>query len=634
MSVRERETILSESAPSQEPPSEGGSTRGVTPWLPVVALWGAAGIAMVSYSFALARANLDLDVARFLFLGAIAVIGGSALVRMLAPSTGRSERILLVALTAVLFYWIKVLHDPVRLLLSDEFFHLANTQGLVESGQLFNENLLLPVSGDYPGLALVTAALSELSGLGLFPCALLIIGLAKLMLSVALFLIFERLSGSARIAGVGALLYCAHSNYLFWSSQFSYESLSLPLLAVAVLCLVSRTGTGRLQRMAWSALGCLIAIAVAVTHHLTGYALALLLWLHVALTLRARRPGVQPPIAMAVVATVASVTWALLVAGDTDNYLGSIFGRFLDSVSQSTSDTGITRAPFQGGAAGDTGAGGPPRDDRLLAAATVVLVTLGVVAGLLTARRRTWTDPLALILAAAAVAALAAYPLRVFPGAWEVSNRTADFLFAGVAAVAAVAAVAFVDRGRGRWRVPAVAIGGVIAIAGGVVIGWPSAARLPRAFTAEAAGARIEAQGPQFARWARTHLPAESAFVANDSNGRLLSVAGFDRVFAGPTPTVPQLLTFDVLPQWQWDFLRAQGIDYVVVDRRVASTDTLIGYFYPRASEADDPPISNWQNVRQKYEGLPNSGRIFDSGDIVVYDIRRPLERSEPPADA
>ena len=122
--------------------------------------------------------------------------------------------------------------------------------------------------------------------------------------------------------------------------------------------------------------------------------------------------------------------------------------------------------------------------------------------------------------------------------------------------------------------------------------------------------------------------------MANDSNGRLLSVAGFDRVFAGPTPAVPELLTFDVLPQWQWDFLRAQGIDYVVVDRRVASTDALTGYFYPRASEADDPPISNWQNVRQKYEGLPNSGRIFDSGDIVVYDIRRPLERGEPPADA
>ncbi len=58
----------------------------------------------------------------------------------------------------------------------------------------------------------------------------------------------------------------------------------------------------------------------------------------------------------------------------------------------------------------------------------------------------------------------------------------------------------------------------------------------------------------------------------------------------------------------------------------------LTGYFYPRASEADDPPISNWQNVRQKYEGLPNSGRIFDSGDIVVYDIRRAARAGGAPS--
>ena len=100
---------------------------------------------------------------------------------------------------------------------------------------------------------------------------------------------------------------------------------------------------------------------------------------------------------------------------------------------------------------------------------------------------------------------------------------------------------------------------------------------------------------------------------------------------AGPTHAVRELLTFDALPQWQWDFLRKQGIDYVVVDRRVASTDNLTGYFYPRPSEADDPPVSNWLNVRQKYEELPGNARIYDSGDIVIYDIRRAIKRAEPP---
>jgi hypothetical protein len=633
MSVREPETVVGGPAPASLPPQPRMSGRDVGPWLPVVALWGASGIALLSVSFALARANVDLGVARLLFWGALAAIGGPALVRMLAPSTSRSERILLVALTALLFYWIKVLHDPVRLFFPDEFFHLANAQRLVTTGELYGENLLLPVSADYPGLALVTAALSGLSGLGLFPCALLIIGLAKVVLAVALFLIFERLSGSARIGGVGALLYCAHSNYLFWSSQFSYESLSLPLLAVVVLSLVARNGAARVQSMAWSALGCLIAVAVVITHHLTAYAMVVLLWAQVALALLTRRPGVRPPIAMAVVATVATVAWATIVAGGTGDYLGLIFSRLFRSVSQAVSDTGTTRAPFAGGGSGDAQVAGPPLDDQLLATASVLLVAFGVLAGVLAARRRTWTDPLALVLAVVAVAAVAAYPLRSFPGAWEVANRTSEFLFLGVAVMAAVAAVAFVDRGRRRWRVAAIAGAGVIAIAGGGVIGWPAPARLPRPFTAEASGARIEAQGLQMAKWAQARLPRDSAFVANDTNGRLLSAAGFERVWAGPTPSVPELLTFDAFPQWQWDFLREQSIDYVVVDRRVAGFDNLIGYFYPRPTEADDPPVSNWLNVRRKYERLADSGRIFDSGDIVVYDIRRPLERQEPPAD-
>ena len=197
MRVREPEIFVSDPPRNPDPPRAESSRRAVSPWLPVVAIWGASGVAMLTYSFALARANLDLEGARFLFLGAIAIIAGSALVRMLAPSTSRAERIAVVALTALFFYWIKVLHDPVRLLFSDEFYHLANTQRLVESGQLYGDNLLLPVSADYPGLSVITAALSELTGLGLFPCALVIIRLAKVMLSVALFLTFERLSGSA-----------------------------------------------------------------------------------------------------------------------------------------------------------------------------------------------------------------------------------------------------------------------------------------------------------------------------------------------------------------------------------------------------------------------------------------------------
>jgi hypothetical protein len=266
VSVVEPPTIEGGPPPYRPAPESPAAAQRSVPWLTVVVLWSAAGIALLSVSYALARANVELDAARLLYWAALTAIAGPALVRMLSPSAGRSERVLLVALTTLFLYWIKVLHDPVGLFIPDEFYHLANAQRLADTGQLYGENLLLPVSPDYPGLTVITVALSKLSGLGLFPCALLLIGIVKVGLSVTLFLLFERLSGSARIGGVAALLYGAHSNYLYFTSQFSYESLSVPLLACVLLCVVGRRGAPPPPRAPGAVLGCRLPSAQGVTH--------------------------------------------------------------------------------------------------------------------------------------------------------------------------------------------------------------------------------------------------------------------------------------------------------------------------------------------------------------------------------
>lgn len=635
MSMSELQDVVRDrlSAVPEAPEPDRETRTGV--WLMVVALWGACGIALLSVAYALARANVDLVVARVLFAAAIVAITGSAIVRMLVASTGRSERILLVAMTAVILYWVKLLHDPTQLFFADEFYHLSNAQRLAETGGLYGDNLLLPVSADYPALTVVTVALSKLTGLGLFTCAVTIIGLAKVSLAVAIFVVFERVTGSARIAGVAALLYSAHSNYVFWSAQYSYESLSVPLMAIAILCVAARAPQASERSAQWSALGCIMAVAVAITHHLTSYALVVLLWTQVLL---ARRFGRRPPLAMAVTATVASCAWLAIVAGGTGGYLGEIFGRLTGAVSRAVTEEAATRLPFQGTTSNVVAEGGtmttrPPLDDLLLSGGSVLVVVLGVAAGLLVARRRGWNDPLVVVLAVAAVAAVAVYPLRLLPGAWEISNRTSDFLFLGVAFVSALAAVAFVERGRRTWRIGAVATAAVIAISGGIAIGWPRSARLPRPDIVQVGDVRISAQGPRMAQWARANLPPANVFAANDTHGRLLAISGFNRVFAGPTQGVPPLLTYDLLPQWVWNFVRRERIGYIVLDRRVLARDNLLGYFFPRPDEFDDPPISNWRNVRRKFERLPGSNRVYDSGDIVIYDIRRPIQRATPPID-
>ena len=70
---------------------------------------------------------------------------------------------------------------------------------------------------------------------GRMQSALIVIGVARLIMMLALFLLFERLSGSSRVAGLAALVYCASPNFLFWSSQYSYQSLALPLAVLTFL---------------------------------------------------------------------------------------------------------------------------------------------------------------------------------------------------------------------------------------------------------------------------------------------------------------------------------------------------------------------------------------------------------------
>jgi hypothetical protein len=59
-----------------------------------------------------------------------------------------------------------------------------------------------------------------------------------------------------------------------------------------------------------------------------------------------------------------------------------------------------------------------------------------------------------------------------------------------------------------------------------------------------------------------------------------------------------------------------------MIDKRAIAVDTLAGYFFetrqsPEAWSRTIPPA-----VYGKFDRVPTS-RIFDSGDIVIYDIGR-----------
>ena len=71
------------------------------------------------------------------------------------------------------------------------------------------------------------------------------------------------------------------------------------------------------------------------------------------------------------------------------------------------------------------------------------------------------------------------------------------------------------------------------------------------------------------------------------------------------------------------DLLRRAEIRYVVVDFRLARDPPIYSYYF----ESAEPDAGNHTTPMplaslQKFDTLPGVARIYDSGDIVIYDIR------------
>jgi hypothetical protein len=583
-----------------------------------VPLLGAVGIGTTAAAFGLARTGRADHLPSLLFWLGLILIFAPAAAHLIARRTSRTDRLRVIAFTALSTYAVKVLHDPSAFGFSDEYIHLAATQKLHSAQALF---ATLPVAGssvaaDYPGLHATTVALSDITTLPLFICGVIVIALARLILMVALFLLFEQIVDSARVAGMGALLYAAGPNFLYFTAQFSYESLSLPLF-IAALAVASTLGGGaRRDRLQPAVCAVLLTLAITMTHHLTSYALAATFTI---LTIMAIRPAWRRTRAtgLAAVAIAAPVAWFGLVAAGTGAYLGYVFNRTLDAVTNV--GEGGTRRPFETTAGLET-----PLLERVLAIASAAVVCIGILVAVRELRRRRApiTAPGALLIAAS-LAFLLLFPLKVLPGAWETANRSSDFLFIGAAILLAgllVRRVAAARRPRLALTVTVVLVTAVIC--GGVIQGWPSDLRLAQSTEAESHGVRITAPGLAASRWAIAHLPADAVYLGDEATGRELAVLGAARVYPGRAAQAPQLFEDATLPTWQRDLLLRDHIGFVVLDRRRMTANNLAGYFL-QPTDVPDAGFGYYPaTVRAKFGRISRSRTVFDSGDIAIFDIR------------
>jgi len=577
---------------------------------------------------------------------------------LLFTDPSRRERISVIVILAVALYLVKVMNSPTGFTYHDEFLHWSTTIGILRFKHLFSPNSLLPVSPLYPGLETITGSFASMSGLSIFTSGLIVIGAARLLFVLSLFLVYERVTGSASIASISSVIYMTNPNFIFFDAQFAYESLALPLSIFAVYVLLSPAFHKGIVRSPASLLALITIAAVVVTHHVTSYALLVVLALW-SLTPRAivaavrvreksvfdprwirrwwaridsRIPSAPTPVTKArahgnhmlgwwVVGAMflMIVGWITVVARPTVSYLEPTVlatgHEFIDLVIGGSQGRGL----FQSFAGPE-----PPEWERLVSFAAVGIVLLGLPVGLIEVWRRYRNEPLVIVMAVAAMTYVALIPLHFTQSGLILANRSAEFVFIGVAVILALTISALQLQQVFPWRSLAILCLVVIVFVGMLSVGRPPWMRLPGPFLIEAEPRSIQPEGIDTAKWMKAVIGPGHRVLTDGTNRLLMATYGEQRPISGisdnlNTGEVFFAPTFGPHEQWLLDQVNAQ---YLIVDGRLADGLPLSGYYFDPGEPNGNQhlqPIS--RSALSKFDDVSSFSRVYDSGNIIVYQV-------------
>ena len=601
-------------------PARRGS-RGLGPALLATAL----GLLAMSFAAARARSTGDDGGATQLLweAGLVLLVGPAALLAMW-PRTSGSVRVWTAVTAAAALQLSRVVLYPDRFMFHDELLHANLLRQISDTGQLFGLNPLLPITAYYPGLEVATDGVADLTGLSAHTSSVVLLLAARVVLSLGIAAVVVRLTRSHRAGAVAVVVYACNPQMLFFNSQFSYQTLALPLAVLTVALFASR------RRGSWRGLVLPLAAfaAVTTTHHVTAGLLlvAFAVWTLVELLVArsARRSGdtARRSEAGALAATtvfgVLCFTATLLNPGNTlGSYLGSI-------VTSSSTDLGAlfegkqTKALFA-----NTAGVGPAWWEQLLLVGGLGITLLALLPSLWAARAWVRTR-----VSLAVVLVLTAVLWPVVPGGHvaratsEVGDRAAGFVFLGVAFVVAW----WLVRRAATRRVAGIfGLAATVTFLGGVVLGSGTvSSQLPGPFLVSADARSADADNLAAAQWLGRTLPPETRVYADRVSGLLAAADGgmFTVRHISTDVDASRLLLDPEFSQKDVDLIREAGIRYLVVDRRDANGLPNQGVYVESGEFGGDGrttpvPLA----ALTKFDDVPGVDRIYDNGSIAVYDL-------------
>ena len=625
---------LSMPLPAQEP----RSARFAYGWLAAIVLCSAAGLGVLAVAAeASRRQNTSVPTYMLFWLGVLLIFVPIAF-RVLARGVSTRERLTLIVFLGLALYLVKLVGSPYTFTFVDEYIHVRNTQSIISMRHLFTWNPLLATAGYYPGLGALTAGVAELTGLSVFAAGLLVIGIARVLLCAYFYLIFESVTRSGRAAALASLIYMANPMFLLWSSTFTYENLALPLGAFVIWWVGRTRNHYGLTSMVVAVAG---IIAVTVTHHIVGFALAGLLaawWLAEHVGCRATKAARQLVGILAIVAWCAVLTWFFAVARPAPTYLitNNLLPALQDTFNVITGHT-APRQLYHTSMA-------PPVWEPLAGFAAVLVLLAALPGGLLHARWSCRRGP-----AAVATALAMAYPLTLAPrlasNGVGISGRSSEYVYTGLGCVigllfAAAASKWYAWRTnlegeradpRHKWRdsfIPTCVAAALVTVVfvGNVTVGTRSQERLPEGAHPQHYERTLQPDVIAASRWALQHLGPNQMFGANNIDSWALGTYG-DQDIADPPLLWPvffaESFNSDVVND-----IKNLRLRFVLVNWRMtrAAPEVPDEYIDPTEPEARQYLHSFPAPALAKFASNPCVRLIYDAGPIQIYDLSQ-IER-------
>jgi hypothetical protein len=593
-----------------------------------------AGAALLIAAYTLAgRSTENGGQAKFvLFWLGILVFLVPVVRRLATPDATGSERVTLLAGTGLFLSLPKLLRNPRQPVFYDELAHWSQVERLHETGELFRPNPAVRVLPSYPGLHTVTDGVRQLTGLSTWQSALLLLAVLHVVGLVGAFVLVRRVTGSAVVAGLAGLVWALAPGALFFNAQFAYQSLAIVVFVWVLAAVAEAQAAIGPVRWAWAGLAALLGLQVVVTHHLTSYALVLVLAVLavVAAVRPERRSELAPTAAVLGVVTVANIAWMALRGGRAAvesivDYLSPYPSDGLDQLWGALSGSGQRREFFV--------RSGLPGWEQSMAYIAPVLVVVLAVAGV----RLLWRmepRPVSATWGLVAVGGLylAALPLVLTPTGAQGAHRSFPFTYLGAAVAVGAGLVALLratgTRSSGVQRAGRLALLAVLAVLamGNVASNVNEFDRFPGPWEAGSDARNLTAELQASSEWLAEY-ESDDRVVADLYSGTAFGMLGTEREACAVAAACPGGLPLwrfydgqEIRPQ-ELEALRADGYRFLVVDRRMAETTPRSGYWFNRAEEGafEHEPYS--RETLTRLETMTWLTKVSTSTSFDVYLI-------------